>query len=301
MSKGSAGKVIAGLGLGIAVGTAFGFYALAPNVEGGPGGSSASVQQELNAEKASREAAEGEVDASNDVLSGVAKDAVSGDLKGQSVVLFVTPDANSETVNSTRKLVQDAGANVTGVVNLTDKILQQDSGDETKSIAANSLPAGAKLSEKNLNPGMHAGELVGAALSTKDEASDSDRAVALGSLEQADLISYEGEAPGAADLGLVIGGEESEDYSTSFLADFVMGLDENFEGAVLAAPHKSAEDSGAVGRVRDNREYTEQVSTVDNVDTEAGRITVVRALKQQAEGEAGHYGAANNAAAATVE
>ena len=40
---------------------------------------------------------------------------------------------------------------------------------------------------------------------------------------------------------------------------------------------------------------------MDNVDTEAGRITVVRALKQQAEGEAGHYGAANNAAAATVE
>lgn len=301
MSNGSAGKVIGGLALGIALGTAFGFYALAPNVEGGPGGGSAQVQEQLDAEKANREAAEGDVDASNEVLTGVSKDAVRDDLKGQSVVFFVTPGADSESVNLTRKLAQDAGANVTGIINLTDKALQQDSADEAKSIAANSLPAGAKLSEKNLNPGMHTGELIGAALSTKAKASDSDRMVALGAMEQAGLISYDGEPAGAADLALVVGSEESDDYATSFLADFSMGLDENFKGAVLVGPHKAAEQGGAIARVRENREFTEALSSVDNVDTEAGRITVVRALKEQSEGDAGHYGSARNAASATTD
>ena len=300
MAKGTAGKVIAGLGLGVALGTAVGFYALAPNVEGGAGGGSAKIQEQLDQEKSAREAAEKDIAASNDVLSDVAGDVVKEELQGQSVVLFVAPDANSDTVNSTRELVQDAGASVSGVIKLSEKMLDQNNGDDLKSIAANSLPAGAKLNEENLNPGMHAGELLSAALNTEKEASDSDRGLALGALEQGGFISFEGEPAGAADLALVIGGENSEGYQGGFLADFSMGLDENFKGAVLADTQKSAEAEGAIGVLRDNGDYAGKVSTVDNVNTEAGRITVVCALKQQSEGEAGHYGAADNAGSATV-
>ena len=46
---------------------------------------------------------------------------------------------------------------------------------------------------------------------------------------------------------------------------------------------------------------TENVSTVDNVTTVAGRITVVRAVAGQLDGDAGAYGSASNAAAPTVE
>ena len=52
--------------------------------------------------------------------------------------------------------------------------------------------------------------------------------------------------------------------------------------------------------MRNERAYAEKLSTVDNVQRSAGRITVVRALKEQADGDAGHYGAATNAKAATV-
>lgn len=301
MSKSSAGKVIASIGLGVALGTALGFYALAPNVPGGPAGGGAGMQRQLNEESDARQAAEQESAATDDVLAGMSSDAVRDELKGQSVVLFATPDANSDTLSDTRKLVQRAGANVTGVMKLTDKMLQQDSGDEVKSIAANSLPAGAQLSEDNLNPGMHSGELLGASLAKKEDPSESDRSVALGALEQAGFIEYEGEPAGLADLALVIGAGETDNYVASFLTDFSFGLDKNFEGAVFAGTNESAEDKGTIGRIRENREYTEKLTTVDNVDSTAGRITVVRALKQQADGEAGHYGSASNAAASTVE
>lgn len=296
MSKGDFPKVVAGLGLGVALGTAFGFYALAPNVVGGPAGLGASTQQELSQEKEARETAEKSNQTSDSVLASLSAGAVRNELKGRSVVLFLTPDANQRSVDATRSLIQKAGANVTGAIRLAPNALDAAKGDELKSIAANSLPAGAKLNEGNLSPGMHVGQLVSAALKTGDgKATESDRSVALGALEGGAFISFDGEPAGPADLAVIVGAAESNDYATSFLADFARGADDNFKGTVLAGSAPSAKPEGAIGKLRANRDFAEHVSTVDNIDSEAGRIAAVRALKEQAEKQAGHYGVASNA------
>lgn len=306
-SKGSAGKVIAGLSFGIAAGTALGFFALAPNVPGGPVAKDSSAVQQLKDEKAARDKAEGQSAASDKVLGSVSGPAVRNLLRGTSVNLFVLPDADQANTDSLKRLIKMAGGSVNGVIELTDKALSADSGDSLKSIAANSLPAGAKLSEDKLDPGMHTGQLLGAALAAGDkEASETDRGIALGALSNEDLIAYQGEAPKAADLALVVGGDTSDDaahgnYSTKFVADFVAGLDSRTKGAVLAAQAGSAEDNGAIGQVRADKDAKEAVSTIDNVDTVAGRIATIRALGQQKDNKAGHYGAASNASDATPE
>lgn len=210
-SKGSAGKVIAGLSFGIAAGTALGFFALAPNVPGGPVAKDSSAAQQLKDEKAARDKAEGQSAASDKVLGSVSGPAVRNLLRGTSVNLFVLPDADQANTDSLKRLIKMAGGSVNGVIELTDKALSADSGDSLKSIAANSLPAGAKLSEDKLDPGMHTGQLLGAALAAGDkEASETDRGIALGALSNEDLIAYQGEAPKAADLALVVGGDTSE-------------------------------------------------------------------------------------------
>lgn len=306
-SKGSAGKVIAGLSFGIAAGTALGFFALAPNVPGGPVAKDSSAAQQLKDEKAARDKAEGQSAASDKVLGSVSGPAVRNLLRGTSVNLFVLPDADQANTDSLKRLIKMAGGSVNGVIELTDKALSADSGDSLKSIAANSLPAGAKLSEDKLDPGMHTGQLLGAALAAGDkEASETDRGIALGALSNEDLIAYQGEAPKAADLALVVGGDTSDDaahgnYCTKFVADFVAGLDSRTKGAVLAAQAGSAEDNGAIGQVRADKDAKEAVSTIDNVDTVAGRIATIRALGQQKDNKAGHYGAASNASDATPE
>lgn len=303
----SKAKVIAGLGFGIAIGTAFGFYGLTPNVEGGPSGSSAEVQTQLTEVKKQRDEAEGQAKAADNVLTSVADVAVRNRLDGASVAVFVTSDAEPKAVDSVRSLIKDAGGTVTGTAKLTDKMLNPDSGDNLKSIAANSLPSGAKLSEKNLNPGMHTGQVLGAALQDGDKAaSESDRAVVLGALTKDGYLQEEGDAPAPADLAVVITGNSSGDagngnYSTQFLADFAAGLDSRMGGVVLAGQQGSAEPQGALGMVRVSGEYKEEVSTVDNVDSEAGRITVIRALQQQKDKKAGHYGAAANASAPGID
>lgn len=306
-STGATGKVVAGLGFGIAVGTALGFFAIAPNVPGGPVAKDSSAEQKLKDEKAAREKAEGNSAASDKVLSSVAGPAVHNLLRGASVDLFVLPDADQANIDSLKHLVKMAGGKVNGVVELTDKALGSDGGDTLKSIAANSLPAGAKLSEDNLAPGMHTGQLLGAALSAGEhEASETDRGIALGALANDDFIAYQGEAPKPADLALVVGGNTSDDeahgnYGTKFAAEFAAGLDSCMKGAVLAAESGSAEDNGAIGQVRADNSMKEAVSTVDNADTVAGRIATIRALAQQKNGKSGHYGATANASDATPE
>lgn len=332
--------LIGGLGLGIAVGVAFGFYIMAPNVVGGPSGTDSGISRELDAERSAREQTEQQVQAADEVLRGLSVEAVARTLADRSVLVVTTPDADTEMVASLGRLLDAAGATRAGEVQLTADLLTSNSGDEAKSIAANSLPAGAQLSEKNLTPGMHTGQLLGAALS--GGTSESDRSVVLSSLTKAGLVKIHAHQGGGensatdalttADLAIVVTGAEArgvaagdkpeggkaeggsigdglvegtvaEDgaYGATFLANFTAGLDASLDGAVLTGPAEQAEESGAIAVARENRAIAEEVSTVDNIDTMAGRIAAIRALAQQATNRAGHYGAANSASAASPD
>lgn len=302
-----AGKTTGVVALGVAVGTALGFYVLAPNVEGGPAAADSETRAELNAESDRADLATAEGDASDEVLSGLAADAVGDDLADRSVLVLATADADDEAVDDVRSLIGEAGGEDAGTLRLDASFTSPDSGDELKSLAAGSLPAGASLSEDRMDPGYHAGELLGQTLgSGRDAASESDRAVVLGALGNAGFFSDGQDDLSPADAVVVVTGGASEgdgdgNYSTRFVADMATALDATTGGTVLAGENGSAARDGAVGLVRADSDATENVSTVDNVNTTAGHITVVRALAGQLAGGAGAYGSASNAASATVE
>ncbi|WOH93596.1 copper transporter [Corynebacterium urealyticum] len=324
---------IAGLGFGIALGVLGGVYVLAPNVPGAAGGAGTSAQ-ELTAAREDADAADRDAQASDDVVAGLAAKAVAGELEGKKVALISFPDADRETVDRLRWLVDKAGAEVTPLP-VTEEMLNPEKGDKLKSVAANSLPAGAQLSEEVLSPGMHTGQLLGAALSSTlpkvekpaegDEnrdrgearedaregdqgggtASASDRAVVFGALEKNQVLKKPASlGDEGVDLALIVTNKgvtaDESGYGAQFIADFASGVDSQMPGAVLVGESGSADKKAALGIVRNERAYAEKLSTVDNVQRSAGRITAVRALKEQAGGDAGHYGAATNAKAATV-
>lgn len=337
----SKSRTIAGVGFGTALGVLLGFYVLAPNVEGGPSGDSSNVKRELVTAESDRDAARLDADASDDVLASLAERAVAGQLKGQRVAVISFSDANRDTVNKVTGLVKSAGGEVAGQLNLTPDILTADKGDKLKSLAANSLPAGAQLNEHVLSPGMHTGQVLGAAVTSDlrtagksgDEkstgkksktkqsgkpANESDRSVVLGALKKEGVLeSKETAADGisggseGADLAIILtgpsdqeagqAGQEDGNYAAQFIADFAAGVRTQMKGAVLAGNDGAAQKDAAIGIVRGKRDYAEEVSTVDNAQRVAGRISVIRAAKEQADGEAGHYGSASNAKAATVD
>ena len=324
---------IAGLGFGIALGVLGGVYVLAPNVPGAADGAGTSAQ-ELTAAREDADAADRDAQASDDVVAGLAAKAVAGELEGKKVALIPFPEADDATVKRLSWLVDKAGAEVTPLP-VTEEMLNPEKGDKLKSVAANSLPAGAQLSEEVLSPGMHTGQLLGAALSSKlpkiekpaegeqnrdrgegredaregnhggGTASASDRAVVFGALEKNEVLKKPTDlGDEGVDLALIVTNKgvtaDESGYGAQFIADFAAGVDSQVPGAVLVGESGSGDKKAALGIVRNERAYAEKLSTVDNVQRSAGRITAVRALKEQAGGDAGHYGAATNAKAATV-
>ncbi|AGP30684.1 copper transporter [Corynebacterium terpenotabidum] len=296
-------RILGAAAAGVAAGTLLGFYVLAPNIEGGPGGDDQGLQDELSAAVAEQTRSAAELDADDAVLGPLAADAVRGDLDGRSVLVVTAGTVTDELLDAQRALLDAAGAENAGTLRLSDSALSQDRADALKSLATSTLPAGAQLSEDRRDPGYHLGQLLGQALRTGDdqdeEATVADRDLVLGSLDKGGFLQ-----DGIPDLtsadAVVVLTDGTTGYAGSFVADLAAGLDDTTGGVVLAGDRSSTDDGAAVAVLRDDRADTEQVSTVDNVDRVAGRITVVRALDQQLSGDAGSYGAAENAAAPTL-
>jgi hypothetical protein len=80
----------------------------------------------------------------------------------------------------------------------------------------------------------------------------------------------------------------------AMLARFATQLQRTGAGTVLAGANGSATGTGPIGVARADTADT-TLSTVDNADTAAGRITTILALQEQLNGKAGNYGTASNA------
>lgn len=308
MARGSgrAAWLVGGAGFGVAAGVLLGTLVIAPNMPDGAGPSAGASRQELDAATTRADIAEAQAASSDSVVAELATSAVEGALADRPVLVMRTADAVGEDVAGVEKLLADAAAVDAGAITLEEKFFTGDGADELKAIVANTLPAGAQLSEDRLDPGLHAGEALGSALMLNPEtgeqqATSEERALLLRALRDAGYLDYEdgtilpaqvivvvtGDSDGAGDAGL----------SAQGLADFVSALDGRGNGAVLAGRIRTAADTGAVGLVRANPDAG--VSTVDSVDRAVGQMATVLSVREQLAGEAGSYGAAGSAEAAT--
>jgi len=297
-TSGRAGWLIGGLGFGVAAGVALGTLVIAPNMPDGPDPAPAREDTETT-ERA--EIAEAQAASADSVIADLAGSAVADTLTDRPVLVIRTADAVEEDVAGVQSLLADASAIDAGTITLSESFLNADGADQLKSIVANTLPAGAQLSEDRLDPGVHAGEALGSALlldaeSGDEQASSEERALLLRALREAELLDYEDGTILPAQVIVVVTGDSAEGLASRTLADFVEALDGRGNGAVLAGRIHTAADTGAVGLVRAGETG---VSTIDSVDRAVGRMATVLAVREQLEGESGAYGSAESAEAAS--
>lgn len=249
-------------------------------------------------------------DSANALLAQGSTQIVEGTLDQRPFLIVRTPNADDDDVEVTRWLAEQAGGTSAGEITLTDKFLSQDGADELRSVVANTLPAGAQLSEDNLAPGIHAGESLGAALmfdpnSDQPLATVEDRAVVLQTLRDAGFIEYaDGTITPAQGIIVVTGGsvdegegisDDGDVFAATVLADFARGLDSRGDAVVLAGRRGAAAENGSIAQIRDDAQSSAAVSTVDSLESETGRISTVLALAEQLRGKSGAYGSASNA------
>jgi hypothetical protein len=230
--------------------------------------------------------------------------AVRGLLDRRTVVLITTADAAPADRDAVKTLVTASGATVTGELQLTDAFADPARAEALKDIATRLLPAGVQLPTVT-DPGTLAGGLLGPLLliskaDNRPQASPEETAAALTGLSDGGFVrAAEGLKP--AQLAVVLTGGairgDAVGDRAATIARFATQVDRAGAGTVLAGGAGSADGTGPLGVVRADTAATQILSTVDNVDTPAGRVVTLLALREQLDEKSGRYGTAGNAQA----
>jgi hypothetical protein len=246
---------------------------------------------------------QGQLDDVGGFEEAVGPTLVQGALSGRSVVLVIgNGDVPADVVEGTTALLGTAGATVTGSIRLT-----ADYGDPASErslqayLAGPGRPPGLTLPETG-----DTGELVAAMLAqvlmvpgaggagagtTPDQASTSS---VLAGLEELDVLSKDTSSVSPADFavfltaGAYTGGDAGD--RNARIVQLVTALDQQGSGAVVAGDPASAQDGGLVAAIRGDATVSPGISTVDNVDTAAGRVSTVLAAAAEGRGTSGAYG-----------
>ncbi|ORX03955.1 copper transporter [Mycolicibacillus trivialis] len=262
---------------------------------------------ELNDEKNALNEKLSAIDGFNSLVAGR---IVHDTLVGKSVVVFATPDADRSDVEALSRITRLAGGTVTGTVSLSQEFVDANSAEKLRSVVtASVLPAGAQLNPALVDQGSQAGDLLGIAMlinrdPARKPADDAQRETVLAALRDTGFLDYGDQRFGAADTALVVtGGGLGEDAGNrgTTVARFAAALAPHGSGTVLAGRDGSATGTAAVAVARADAATTAVISTVDDIDTESGRVTAVLGLGELAGGgHPGQYGIGPGATAVTV-
>ena len=248
---------------------------------------------------AERDALAAQDRAADEFASRVGPSAVRGLLTGQTVALVVA-GGDPQDRDAVTSLIEQAGATVTGQVELTDAVGDPARADHLRELTSQLLPTGAQLPAAS-DTGSLMGGLLGGVLLARDgvaPVSHDDADSVLTGLASAGFVRS-GTPAGAANLVLMLtgGAQDGVDAadSAAVYARLAAQLDLAGSGAVLAGADGSAGATGAVGVARADPGVVSRLSTVDDVQSGAGRVAAVLALQEQLDGRAGSYGTGSGA------
>lgn len=298
--------VFLALAVGIVVGTA----ALNGPIQDGLRTSINRLTDDKRALESDVEKLRADVSASDGFAARVGPQLVDAALQDQRVLLVTTPETPGDLAERVRPLLADAGAAVTGTLEVRPALGEPEQRQLLEDLVAQVVPAGVKLPSGE--PLERAAAVLAAALTAGSGTTAVDPGEAQGvvsAFQEADLVRFlpeagakEGIAPATLVLVLAPPGPAKEPTAAGqeqldamlALAD---GFDDRARGAVVAGPAAAGLDGGLVRALRGQASVAADVSSVDNADRGIGRVAVVLALAEQMDKRAGQYGAGPGASA----
>ncbi|ORV91316.1 copper transporter [Mycolicibacterium iranicum] len=301
---------LAAVFLALAIGVALGSGMLSNTVLSGLRDDKQDMQQQIDTLTDDRNMLNEKLSAAGDFDAQMAPRILQNTLAKKSVIIFRTPDAADDDVEALTRLVAAGGGTVTGTIGLTQEFVDANSAEKLLSVVNSPIvPAGAQLSTATVDQGSQAGDLLGITLLIDRDpkaapVDDTQRDTVLAALRDTGFVTYGTERIGAANTALVVtGGPLGEDAGNqgATVARFASGLAPHGSGTVLVGRDGSATGTAAVAVTRSDAALKNAVSTVDNVDSESGRITSVLALSALANGaKPDQFGIGQGATSVTV-
>lgn len=301
---------LAAVFLALAIGVALGSGLLSNTVLSGLRDDKHELQNQINGLTDEKNALNEKLGAAGEFDAQMSPRILRDTMSGKSVVVFRTPDAVDDDVDALSRMMEQAGATVTGTVSLTEEFVDANSSEKLLSVVNSPIvPAGAQLSTKSVDQGSQAGDLLGITLLMNRDpavpaANDQQRDTVLAALRDTGFITYGSERVGAANTALIVtGGGLGDDAGNkgATVARFAAGLAPHGSGTVIAGRDGSATGTAAVAVTRSDAALAASVSTVDDVDAASGRITSALALQDLISGgRAGRYGVGQGATSVTI-
>ncbi len=293
--------------LALAVGIVLGTAALNGPIQ-------ANLTNDLSRVASEKRVLEGDVErlreqltASDDFAVGVGPRLVRGSLADHRVLLVTTPETPADLPERLTPLLQAAGAQVGGTLQLLPALADPAQGQLVEDLVAQVVPAGVELPDAS--PVERATAELAAALvhPSGGRAVEPEEAQAVVSgFAEADLVEYTAatETLQPSTLAIVLGGPAPAQLPAPVQAaqaavlSLVAALDARSDGTVVAAPAGSAGQRGLLRLLRADSTVVRRVSSVDNADRGTGQVSAVLALAEQTAGRAGQYGAGEGASRA---
>ena len=153
---------LAAVFLALAVGVVMGSGLLSDTLLAGLRDDNRHLQERINGLEKQNNGLNEKLKSAGEFDAAMAARIVHGALGDKSVIIFRTPDASEDTVDSLSRLLADAGGRVTGTVSLTQQFIDANSSEKLLSVVNSSvLPAGSQLNSTLVDQGSQAGDLLG--------------------------------------------------------------------------------------------------------------------------------------------
>ena len=151
--------------LALAIGVALGSGLLSNTVLSGLQDDKHELQNQINTLTDDKNALNEKLNAAGEFDAQMSSRVLRDTMTDKSVVVFRTPDAADDDVDSLVRLVGQAGGTVTGTVDLTQEFVSANSAEKLLSVVNSPIvPAGRQLSTASVDQGSQAGDLLGIAL-----------------------------------------------------------------------------------------------------------------------------------------
>ncbi|NAZ81797.1 copper transporter [Kineococcus sp. R8] len=247
-------------------------------------------------------------DAKDDWATAVGPALVARQLTGRSVAVVELPGADGSQADATVTQLQAAGATVSARVTLQEKWFDPQQAAFRNQLAVQLLPELTDPPAAGADTDTQLAAALARVLVTADPVgagtdADPTAAAIATALTDAGLVAVDGDLAQRGTLAVLVGGapddNATEDETRAATAGWLAlarELDQRSAGAVVAGPPAAA-DGGPVAAVRGSSGVSDDVSTVDDLDSVTGQLTVVLALREQLSGTSGQYGTAAGAGA----
>ncbi|MFG2058057.1 copper transporter [Micromonospora sp. NPDC048930] len=239
-----------------------------------------------------------ELDMEEDFAAEMAQVVLPGKLAGRRVLVLSLPSGRDHT-EGVVKMLQLAGANVTGRIDIQDKFINPDSNNNLLELANNVQMSGLPGNGHGVET---SSALLASVLLDRPQGSaavtDAERRAVLQAYATAGYLTPEDKISGVAEAVVLVSGQPYVDKDSAKKDESVVKVAEQFDrtGAIVVGGMGSA-GGNVVAVVRGDPVLSQTISTVDNANTVQGQLVTTLALVQQVtEKKAGQYGVGDNAA-----